>query len=182
MTRGQGPGCKNFCRPPRLLLSCGQPAPSTAPLHSMSHIPHTQVQEHDLALDLPILVGALVFCHWLPWTLDKESSGSPYLCGLKDREMLFSAVDHPSPLRQHVWHQNSLWTFHSTLQPGRPQHFLADGIGTASWTTSAVSQALSPFLSAVLSHTCSIYANIFSMLDCRLDVFIFKVSWFWQWK
>lgn len=28
-----------------------------------------------------------------------------------------------SPQRQHVWHQNSLWIFHSTLQLGRPEHF-----------------------------------------------------------
>lgn len=83
--------------------------------------PKRRITTTALAPDLQCSHSAShIGCYWLPQTLDKESSGIHYICGLKDRERLLSAGDHLSPLRQH---QNSLWIFHSTLQLGTPQHF-----------------------------------------------------------
>lgn len=108
---------------------------TTCSFHSTSalYVPplHTQVQDHDHCSCSRPSMQPLCFPFW--WALwhfvtDFNRHWTRNLVevitsAVWKREMLLSAVDHPSPLRQHVWHQNSHWIFHSTLQLGRLQHF-----------------------------------------------------------
>lgn len=189
--RGQGPGFKNFYRPQSFSFPVDN---LLLPQHfctlcSTSLTPKCRIMTTALSLDLQGSHSAShfgghsgIFYHWLPQTLDKESGGSHYLCGLKDREMLLSAVDQPSEAACIAPELTLNFSLHSTAGETWALLWLMAMAQPHGQHPLAARHPLLSWLTAVLLHTCSIYANICSMLDCRLDVFIFKVSWFWQGK
>lgn len=168
MTCAQGRGCKNFYRLLSFSFSCGQSAPSTAPLHSMPHCSYTKVQDHDHSPRSRPSMQPLYFPFW--WALwyfvtDFHRHWTSNLV-----EVITSVVWNTEKCCFMQWtiptlHMYSTTTHSEFFTPLCSWEDLstsaADGIGTAPLTTSAGSQAPSPFLSAVLSHTCSICANIF---------------------
>lgn len=167
----QGGGCKNFYYPFSLPRD-NSLLPQHPPLRSMFHIPHTQTQVYAhrhpsrAAMPLPCFPS-----WWAPWHFAINLHGHRTrnleevftFVVWKIRKTLLSALDHPSPLRRYVWHQNRLWIFHSTLQLGRPQRLRA-WWHRCSFVDDVIWAARRPLLSrpsTVLSHTCSICANIF---------------------